>query len=492
MGRRSAGRLLWLAGGLGALVALGALVGSTVGGYPGLASVGRFGGPGAAGSGALPEGLGHVHALALDSADPRVVWLGAHHGLFRSEDGGRTFVPVLVGTDTMAVVPAFGAGGWYAAGHGFLYWSGDGRTWQPLIAGEAAEGLPWPDIHGLAAAAAPAGGPDVLFAWLAGAGPFTSPDGGRTWQALEPPASDVADAVLAAGGPAGSGEGPSVAVAAADGRVWTLAGARWVELPPVPGGVVGMAFDPSPDPALPEVASGGGGRWWAVGPAGVWRLDDGADRWAFRAAPAAAGPSAAGAVGEAAELAAVAVGPDGSVMVAARSGTLWRWAAGTAADAWTLVEPRVDAGSGAAGYAAGRAPSALGWGEASDPLGRRTLALARRLRCPYCVGLSVADSDSFVSVQIREFIRERLAEGDSEAAITAYLVERYGPGILWDPPKRGVFAWAWLVPVLALAGGALVVAGAYAARRGAGAEAPPQGPAGAEAEAIDAAVRDVM
>src|SRR5260370_20701382 len=34
--------------------------------------------------------FGHVHALAFDAAG-RTLWLGAHTGLFRSEDGGRTW-----------------------------------------------------------------------------------------------------------------------------------------------------------------------------------------------------------------------------------------------------------------------------------------------------------------------------------------------------------------------------------------------------------------
>lgn len=51
----------------------------------------------------------HVHALAFD-AGGRALWLGAHAGLFRSEDGGRTWSKVDVRTqhhapDVMAVAP---------------------------------------------------------------------------------------------------------------------------------------------------------------------------------------------------------------------------------------------------------------------------------------------------------------------------------------------------------------------------------------------------
>ena len=38
-------------------------------------------------------GFEHVHALTV-AADGRTLWLGAHAGLFRSQDGGRTWQPV--------------------------------------------------------------------------------------------------------------------------------------------------------------------------------------------------------------------------------------------------------------------------------------------------------------------------------------------------------------------------------------------------------------
>ncbi len=51
----------------------------------------------------------HVHALAMD-AEGRTLFLGAHTGLFRSEDGGRSWKPVPLATtqahlDIMAIAP---------------------------------------------------------------------------------------------------------------------------------------------------------------------------------------------------------------------------------------------------------------------------------------------------------------------------------------------------------------------------------------------------
>ena len=42
---------------------------------------------------AATPGLEHVHALTV-AADGRTLWLGAHTGLFRSQDGGRTWQPI--------------------------------------------------------------------------------------------------------------------------------------------------------------------------------------------------------------------------------------------------------------------------------------------------------------------------------------------------------------------------------------------------------------
>jgi len=94
----------------------------------------------------------HVHALALD-AGGRVLWLGAHTGLFRSEDGGRSWQQVTLSPthphlDVMALGPhpkdpAVLYVGTHEAG---VFKSTDGgRTWQAVSAGLG--GL---DVHGLA------------------------------------------------------------------------------------------------------------------------------------------------------------------------------------------------------------------------------------------------------------------------------------------------------------------------------------------------------
>jgi cytochrome c-type biogenesis protein CcmH len=58
---------------------------------------------------------------------------------------------------------------------------------------------------------------------------------------------------------------------------------------------------------------------------------------------------------------------------------------------------------------------------------------------------------------MKTYVRDRIAAGDSGAEIKAQLVDQFGPGVLAEPPKRGFDLLAWLVPLGAVAIGAVVV-----------------------------------
>ena len=85
-------------------------------------------------------------------------------------------------------------------------------------------------------------------------------------------------------------------------------------------------------------------------------------------------------------------------------------------------------------------------------------AIAKKLRCPVCQNLSVADSDSVVSNQIRTKIRKMLEDGRTEQQVMDYFVSKYGEWILLSPPKHG-FNWlVWAGPFAAvLIGGFLLL-----------------------------------
>jgi cytochrome c-type biogenesis protein CcmH len=63
----------------------------------------------------------------------------------------------------------------------------------------------------------------------------------------------------------------------------------------------------------------------------------------------------------------------------------------------------------------------------------------------------VADSSASTAVAIRRAVAARVAAGQSDAQIDAFLVSRYGPGILLRPPVRGSTAWLWVLPPAAAA-----------------------------------------
>jgi photosystem II stability/assembly factor-like uncharacterized protein len=124
----------------------------------------------------------HVHALAA-TADGRGLFLGAHSGLFRSEDGGRSWLPVTLPSkhphvDVMAVTPhPEDARVIYVATHeAGVFKTGDGgKSWQA-----ASAGLAGVDVHGLAIDPRD---PQKLHAAVRdkGEGIYRSTDGGGKW-----------------------------------------------------------------------------------------------------------------------------------------------------------------------------------------------------------------------------------------------------------------------------------------------------------------------
>lgn len=80
--------------------------------------------------------------------------------------------------------------------------------------------------------------------------------------------------------------------------------------------------------------------------------------------------------------------------------------------------------------------------------------VARELWCPLCGGRLRLDSCELKAcAQMREVIAIKLAEGEDATTIRDYFLEQYGPQVLGEPPRRG-FNWlAWILPVVAFAGG---------------------------------------
>jgi len=87
-------------------------------------------------------------------------------------------------------------------------------------------------------------------------------------------------------------------------------------------------------------------------------------------------------------------------------------------------------------------------------LERDTRQLASELRCPVCQGLSLQDSPSELSQEMRAIIRDQLEAGKSVEEVKQYFVAKYGEWILLEPTPHGFNLMVYLAPVLLLLGGA--------------------------------------
>lgn len=82
--------------------------------------------------------------------------------------------------------------------------------------------------------------------------------------------------------------------------------------------------------------------------------------------------------------------------------------------------------------------------------------LEAELVCPTCK-TTLDQSNAPVANRMKAIIRQRIAEGATEAEIKAELVDQFGQAVLAEPPKRGLDLLAWTLPLVAVAAGALGV-----------------------------------
>ena len=76
--------------------------------------------------------------------------------------------------------------------------------------------------------------------------------------------------------------------------------------------------------------------------------------------------------------------------------------------------------------------------------------------CPTC-HTTLDQSNSEVAIRMKEFIRERIAAGDTKSEIRAQLVAQFGKGVLAAPETKGFDLLAWVLPIAGLAAGAAVL-----------------------------------
>ena len=98
-------------------------------------------------------------------------------------------------------------------------------------------------------------------------------------------------------------------------------------------------------------------------------------------------------------------------------------------------------------------------------------AIDRMLMCPVCPAQTIDQTEVPLAKQMRAQVRELLAGGATRREVLAWFSapERYGPGVLAEPPRSGFNLIAWIVPgvvVLSALGGGLLTLRAMRRRGG--------------------------
>ncbi len=93
-----------------------------------------------------------------------------------------------------------------------------------------------------------------------------------------------------------------------------------------------------------------------------------------------------------------------------------------------------------------------------DPrIEQRMKALTEQLRCPVCQNETLADSRSDLAEDLRKQMREQMNAGKSDQEIVAFLTQRYGDYILYNPQIKPKTYLLWFLPFVLLIGGIVVL-----------------------------------
>jgi cytochrome c-type biogenesis protein CcmH len=84
----------------------------------------------------------------------------------------------------------------------------------------------------------------------------------------------------------------------------------------------------------------------------------------------------------------------------------------------------------------------------------RAQAISRQLRCVVCQDETIDESAAPLAHDLRVLLRQRLAAGDTDREVIAYIARRYGQFVLLRPPVEPATYLLWFGPAGLLAIGA--------------------------------------
>jgi cytochrome c-type biogenesis protein CcmH len=99
--------------------------------------------------------------------------------------------------------------------------------------------------------------------------------------------------------------------------------------------------------------------------------------------------------------------------------------------------------------------------------------LAKEMYCPVCENVPLDVCPTQACAQWRALIRQKMAEGLSDAEIKEYFVIQYGDRVLAEPPRRGLNWLVYILPPVFFIGGAVIVYNVMRSMRKTAVEADP-------------------
>lgn len=88
---------------------------------------------------------------------------------------------------------------------------------------------------------------------------------------------------------------------------------------------------------------------------------------------------------------------------------------------------------------------------ADQALEARMMVIAEELRCLVCQNETIAASHADLAIDLKNQIRIKLTQGQSQKQILDFMVERYGDFVLYRPPLKTTTVLLWLGPFTLLA-----------------------------------------
>ncbi|MGQ5290410.1 heme lyase NrfEFG subunit NrfF [Pectobacterium actinidiae] len=90
------------------------------------------------------------------------------------------------------------------------------------------------------------------------------------------------------------------------------------------------------------------------------------------------------------------------------------------------------------------------WAFSSQGQRQAAMAIAGELRCPQCQNQSLLESNSPVAVSMRHEVFSMVEQGKDKSDIIAFMNQRYGDFVQYNPPMKIQTGILWLTPLILL------------------------------------------